>query len=259
MADDVPVVIFCGGEGTRMREETEFKPKPMVMVGGLPILYHIMKKFAHAGSRTFILCLGYKGEMIRQFFQMSEVLHHEPPVGIADDKVHCKKEGWNVHFVDSGLKAGTGHRLLKARHLLQNHPYFWCTYGDGLTDADLMAEMTFAKRQGTVATVLAVHPRNNRWGVLHPGPDGKVIHFVEKPQIKEYVNGGYLVLTPKGFDYLDEEPSTMFESKPFERLVADGQMSMFAHEGFWFAMDTYKDFLELDQMWTQGQTPWKKW
>ncbi len=258
MADSLPVVIWCGGEGTRLREETEFKPKPMVTVGGLPILYHIMKGYAKFGHTTFILCLGYKGEVIKEFFATSEVLHHEPPMDLTAGRVHCSKEGWDVIFADTGLKTLTGGRLWKVREHLKNAPYFLCTYGDGLTDADLNAEIAFAKKQGTACTLLGTHPRS-KWGMVEPGAGGRVKRFIEKPVLRDFVNGGFYVFTPKLFDYLRDDERLAFEDGPIEQMVKDGQVSMYEHDGFWYGMDTYKDYLELNEMWTAGKTPWKKW
>ena len=256
------VVILCGGEGTRLREETEFKPKPMVTVGGSPILWHIMKIYAHYGFNDFVLCLGYKGEAIKQFFLTHELMHNDFTIRLNDraaDKVHKdgKFEDWTITFADTGLKSQTGSRLKRIEKYIDTDDFF-VTYGDGVIDADMGKELEFHKKIGTTATITGVHPQS-RYGLIKPGKGGLVETFVEKPVLFDYINGGFYVFKKEIFDLLSTDEKCVLETEPLSTLAQKKQLSMYRHDGFWYAMDTYKDYLELNRMWDQGKRPWKVW
>lgn len=242
MSKDIKVAILCGGEGTRLREETENKPKPMVMVGGKPILWHIMKIYSIRGYNDFVLCLGYKGDVIKEYF-----------------KVHRDEidKDWDIVFADTGLKAQTGTRIKRAeKHI--NEDDFMATYGDAVADLDVTKVHEYHGKQGTVATLTAVHP-HSKWGLVKSGKDGLIQEFVEKPYLYDYVNGGFFAFKKRMFDYLEDKDDCVLEAKPFSKLVEEKQFSMYKHEGFWHSMDTYKDYLELNKIWDSGKPPWKRW
>jgi len=256
------VVILCGGEGTRLREETEYKPKPMVTVGGLPILWHIMKTYAHYGFNDFVICLGYKGDMIKQFFLSHELMHNDVTICTSDrarDIIHKGKEmdDWTITFAETGLRSNTGSRIKRIEKYIDSDD-FLATYGDGLTSSNIKDGLAFHRKMGTIATLTAVHPQS-KFGLLKPGQGGLVEKFVEKPVLYDYVNGGYYAFKRSIFDHLGAGEGCVLETKPFERLVQGKQMSMFKHDGFWHSMDTYKDYLDLNAMWDSGNRPWKVW
>lgn len=257
------VVILCGGLGTRLREETEFRPKPMVPVGPQPILWHIMKYYACFGHTDFLLCLGYKGEMIKDWFRnylwhtgdVTLSLGRQPAVRFHD---RHDEEDWTVTLADTGEDSLTGRRIRRIRrHLAPDEP-FLLTYGDGLSDVDLDALVAEHRRAGRVVTVTAVHPAG-RFGALSLDDDGRIHTFQEKPQVEAaYVNGGYMVCEPRLFDYLPED-NVAFEREPIARLVADGQLHSYKHEGWWQPMDTYQETQYLNRLWAGGRAPWKRW
>ncbi|MCX6770019.1 MAG: sugar phosphate nucleotidyltransferase [Candidatus Micrarchaeota archaeon] len=256
------VVILCGGEGTRLREETEYKPKPMVTIGGLPILWYIMKTYSHYGYNEFVLCLGYKGDSIKQFFMTHEMMHNDVTIKTSDrarDVIHKTKdfEDWTITFADTGLKSNTGSRIKRIEKYIGTDDFF-LTYGDGLIDSNIEDELKFHRKMKTIGTLTAVHP-HSKLGLIKPGTDGLVETFVEKPVLYDYVNGGFYVFKKDVFDYLDIDENCALETKPMERLVKEKQLAMYKHEGFWHAMDTYKDYLELNGMWDEGKRPWKVW
>jgi glucose-1-phosphate cytidylyltransferase len=257
------VVILCGGEGTRLKEETEYKPKPMVSIGGMPILWHIMKIYSYHGFKDFVLCLGYKGEAIKQFFLNHELMHHDVTMTLNDrgkDRIHHSSESeedWTITFADTGLKSMTGARVKRIEKYIDSDNFF-LTYGDGLANIDLHKLLTFHKTQKTVATLSGIHP-HSRWGLLKHDGNGKVTEFVEKPVLFDYINGGFYCMRKDFFDYLIPNESCVMETEPLTGLAKSGQLSMYKHEGFWHAMDTYKDFLDLNKMWDEGKNPWKVW
>jgi glucose-1-phosphate cytidylyltransferase len=260
--DKMKVVILCGGEGTRLREETEYKPKPMVTVGGMPILWHIMKYYSHYGFNEFVLCLGYKGEMIKEFFLNHELMHNDVTINFRDrrhDTIHKtgEAENWTITFADTGLKTMAGARIKKIEKYIKTDS-FLVTYGDGLSNHDLNAEIAFHRKMGKIATLAGVHP-HSKFGMVKAEDDGTIAKFVEKPVLYDYVNGGFYVFQKGIMDYLSADDSCVLETKPFERLVEKKQMAMFKHDGFWHSMDTYKDFLDLNAMWDSGVRPWKIW
>lgn len=256
------VVILCGGEGTRLREETENKPKPMVSIGGMPILWHIMKAYSHFGYKEFVLCLGYKGDVIKQFFMQQEMMANDVTIKLRDrrsDTVHHAKdtEDWSITFAETGLKAQTGARIKRIEKYIDGDE-FLATYGDAVSDIDIQKLVDFHKKQNTKATLTAVHP-HTRWGLVKSGENGKVEQFVEKPFLYDYVNGGFFAFKKDVFDYIGDEENAILEAEPFAKLVKDKQFSMFKHEGFWHSVDTYKDYLDLNKIWDSGNAKWKRW
>ncbi len=256
------VVILCGGLGTRLREETEYRPKPMVPVGGRPILWHIMKSYARHGHKEFILCLGYKGEVIKDYFR--NYLWHTSDVTLKlgrqpQIKYHSNhdEEDWTVTLLETGQETQTGGRLRRALPFV-NDDTFLFTYGDGLSNSDINASIDFHREQGAVATLTAVRP-SGRFGEL--AMDGQTITaFQEKPeQEAAYINGGFMVLDRRIASYLDPEDSCVFERGPLERLTREGQLKAYCHDGFWQCMDTYREQQMLDKMWQSGNAPWKTW
>ncbi len=257
------VVILCGGRGARLREETEFRPKPMVPVGHRPILWHIMKYYAAFGHTDFILCLGYKGEMIKDWFR--NYLWHTCDVTLSLGraprvKFHDRhdEEDWTVTLADTGEDSLTGRRLRLVRRYIEPGETFLLTYGDGLTDLDIAASVAEHRRAGRAATITAVHPAG-RFGALSLDDDGRIHPFQEKPQVEAaYVNGGYMVCSDRVFEFIPEE-NVAFEREPITRLVAAGELHSFQHEGWWQPMDTWQEMQYLNQLWHEGRAPWKRW
>jgi glucose-1-phosphate cytidylyltransferase len=252
-------VIFAGGFGTRLSEETTTLPKPLIDVGGKPILWHIMKIYSAHGIDEFILCLGYKGYLIKEFF--SNYFLHTADVtfdlGRNRLEVHAAKtEPWRVTLVDTGLQTLTGGRLKRVARYLGNDD-FCLTYGDGVADIDLTALIDFHRRQRTLATLTAVRPPG-RFGALQI-QGSQVTRFQEKPEGGEdLINGGFFVLSPKVLDYIEGD-RTSWEAEPLQQLARDGQLSAFRHDGFWQPMDTLRDKRLLEELWASGTPPWKIW
>ena len=253
------VVILAGGLGTRLAEETEVKPKPMVEVGGHPILWHIMKHYAHHGFKEFFVALGYKGEFIKRYFLDYYSLNGSLTIDLASGAVETDDrecEDWIVHLKNTGLKANTGGRVRRLRPWLGDGT-FMVTYGDGVSNIDLHALLDFHRAHGRVATVTAVRPPA-RFGGLVFDDDSMVTSFIEKPQIGEgWINGGFLVFEPAVFDYLDADESTL-EVDALERLAAAGQLAAYRHHDFWQCMDTVRDRKRLEDLWSTN-APWKVW
>lgn len=258
------VVILCGGKGTRLREETEYRPKPMVPIGGRPILWHIMKTYAHYGHKDFILCLGYKGEMIKDYFRnylwntcdVTLKLGKEPAVKFHD---RHGEEDWSVTLADTGEDSMTAFRVKKIQRFLLPGESFLLTYGDGLSTIDVNHTISEHQAAGKICTISAVHPAG-RFGALRIEDDGKIHAFSEKPQFEEaFVNGGYMVCDYKMFEYLPQDPNMMLERKPMDDLVRDGQLHAYRHEGFWQPMDTYQESQHLNALWDSGNAPWRVW
>lgn len=252
----VPVVILCGGRGTRMREETEVRPKPMVEVGGRPILWHIMKNYARAGFTDFVLCLGYKGDVIKDYFLSFATRHADVRVRTGAGEVEVlgpAGDDWNVLLAETGERTQTGGRLLAVRRHLRET--FLMTYGDGVSDVDPRAVLEAHRRAGRAATVTAVRPPS-RFGELRV-EEGKVLSFSEKPQVANgWINGGFFALEPRALDAI--EGDVMFEGPPLERLTAAGDLAGYVHEGFWHCIDTPRDLDSLNDLWKAG-APWRTW
>ena len=260
--DSMKTVILCGGIGTRLREETEFRPKPMVEVGGRPILWHIMKIYAQHRLCDFILCLGYKGHVIKDYFLNYEAMNNDFTITLEHDRqirYHGSHEehGFNVTLADTGADTMTGGRVKRIEGYVDGDT-FMVTYGDGLADIDITRLLAFHRAHGKLATVTTVRPIS-RFGVLDIQGDGLVKQFAEKPQSEGWINAGYFVFHRRVFDYLKSDAGCIMEHEPLERLAADGQMVAFRHEGFFFAMDTYREYEALNKMWDSGQAPWKVW
>ena len=258
------VVILCGGRGTRLREETEFRPKPMVPIGPRPILWHIMKYYAHFGHKDFILCLGYKGDMIKEYFRnylwntcdISLSLGRQPKVKFHD---RHNEEDWTVTLADTGPESMTGYRLKLVQRYIPKGESFLFTYGDGLSNIDINASIKEHKRSGKSCTISAVHP-SGRFGALIIEQEGTIHEFAEKPPMEAaYVNGGYMVCDHRVFKHLPDDPSVMFEREPISSMVRKGQLHSYRHEGFWQPMDTYQETQYLNKLWNEGKAPWKVW
>ena len=251
-------VILAGGRGTRIAEESEHRPKPMVEVGGRPLLWHIMKSYAHHGITEFVVCLGYKGYVIKEFFINYYRHMADLEIDLADGShriLGSQSENWKITLVDTGLDTMTGGRLKRVRHLLGDET-FCMTYGDGLSDIDIGAELSFHARIGRLATVAAVQPPG-RFGVLGLDRDGAVTRFEEKPSDENgWINGGFFVLEPGVFDYIDND-ATSWEREPLSRLASDGQLAAFTHRGYWQPCDTLRDKHELEALWSTGRAPWR--
>jgi glucose-1-phosphate cytidylyltransferase len=251
------VIILAGGLGSRLAEETDAKPKPMVEIGGRPILWHIMKIYAAAGYEEFVVALGYKGEVIKNYFLNYYYLRNDFTLRLGDGQIDVHdgdRENWIVHLIDTGLHTQTGGRVKRLSSLIGQQT-FMMTYGDGVADLDIGKLVAFHRSHGKLATVTAVRPPA-RFGGVHF--DGALVNsFVEKPQIGEgWVNGGFFVLEPPVFDYIRGD-ETVFEREPLERLARDGQLAAYRHETFWQCMDTLRDVRLLDSLWVRGEAPWK--
>jgi glucose-1-phosphate cytidylyltransferase len=255
-------VILCGGQGTRLREETEFRPKPLVEVGGRPILWHIMKSYAHHGFRDFVLCLGYRGGAFKEYFLNYEAMNNDFTICLGQNQrityhdAH-REQDYKVTLADTGLNTMTGARIKMAeRHV--GGDTFMATYGDGVSDVDITRLLQFHKSHGRLATLTTVRPVS-RFGVVELGGDGRVLNFAEKPNVKGWINAGFFVFERGVFDYLDIDPNCILEREPLEKLTRDGELIAYRHEGFFYAMDTYRDYLYLNELWTRNEAPWAVW
>ncbi|HET7218705.1 MAG TPA: glucose-1-phosphate cytidylyltransferase [Vicinamibacterales bacterium] len=255
-------LILCGGMGTRLREETEYRPKPMVEIGGRPILWHIMKCYAAHGFTDFVLCLGYRGETIKEYFLNYEAMNNDFTIELGKPNAVCYHDahgenGWRVTLVDTGLQTMTGARIKRAsRHVSGDR--FMVTYGDGVSNVDLRNLVAFHERAGTLATVTGVHP-SSRFGELMVTGD-RVSQFSEKPQThKGLINGGFFVFERQALEYLSDDANCVLEREPLERLSNDGQLAVYQHAGFWQCMDTYRDYQHLNHLWESGGAEWKQW
>lgn len=253
------VVILAGGRGTRLAEETTYRPKPMVEIGDKPILWHIMKIYASHGIDDFIIACGYKGDMIKEYFHNYFIHNSDYFVDLRSGKLeilNSSKLDWRVGVVNTGLDTQTGGRLLRVRHLIPDDT-FMLTYGDGVSDVDISKLLAFHRQHGRVATVTAVRPPA-RFGGLGLEAD-TVTTFSEKPQTAEgWINGGFFVFERKVFEYLTGDDAIL-ERQPLERLAAEGELVAFRHEGFWQPMDTLRERQLLESLWRESQAPWKNW
>jgi glucose-1-phosphate cytidylyltransferase len=256
------VVILCGGLGTRLREETEYRPKPLVPIGERPIVWHIMKTYAAFGFTEFVLALGYKGEMIKDFFLNYDILYNDFSLELGSKRVtplgpSRAEEDWRITFVDTGQETQTGGRLKRLQPLLSDEPRFMLTYGDGVADIDINRLLEFHTDAKCAAVVTGVRPLT-RFGELVVEGDS-VRRFAEKPASHDgWINGGYFVMTPRIFEYIEGD-RTALEQQPMERLAADGQLAIYKHDGYWQCMDTYRELQMLNQQWTTGHAPWTRW
>ncbi|MDX1486365.1 MAG: glucose-1-phosphate cytidylyltransferase [Alphaproteobacteria bacterium] len=261
LASDLDVMILCGGLGTRLREETEFKPKPMVEIGGRPILWHIMKHYHGFGVRNFILCLGYKGDVIRDYFLNYRRRNSDFAVDFSDGTIEELSNGfdedWRVVLAETGTDSLTGTRIRKALKYVRGNR-FLATYGDGVCDVDINALIHHHESKGRAATVTAVHP-SSRYGELAIS-NGAVKTFREKPQVTDgWINGGFFVFERHAFDRLAEDENAGLEQGVLEYLAEDEQLAVYQHPGFWQCMDTYREMQLLNEIWQKGTAPWKTW
>jgi glucose-1-phosphate cytidylyltransferase len=252
-------VILAGGLGTRLSEETSVKPKPMVEIGGRPMLWHIMNIYAHAGYEEFAVALGYKGEVIKDYFLDFHALNSDLTVNLGSGDVSVydgSRPEWTVHLVDTGAKTMTGGRIKRLAHLLEDGT-FMLTYGDGVTDLDLNKVVEFHKSHGKLCTVTAVHIPS-RFGTFDLSEDGAVNQFQEKSRhAGDWINGGFFVCEPDVLEFIEGD-DTVWERGPLEKLSSKGELMAYRHEGFWFAMDSLREKQLLEQMWAEG-APWKIW
>jgi len=253
-------VILAGGMGTRIAEETDVRPKPMVEVGGKPILWHVMKTYSHFGVNDFVICLGYKGYLIKEYFANYFLHQSDVTIDIGRNTTEWHEsfaEPWRVTLIDTGPATMTGGRIKRILPHVAGDDAFCLTYGDGVADVDIPAAIAFHRAQGTLATVTAVQPPGRFGGMALSG--GKVIDFVEKPQGDGgWINGGFFVLSPKVGEYIAGD-ETIWEFGPLERLAREGQLASFEHRGFFQPMDTIRDKTHLNELWDQGRAPWALW
>lgn len=254
------VVLLAGGLGTRLSEETALKPKPMVEIGGKPILWHIMKIYSHYGYNDFIICLGYKGYLIKEYFHHYYYHHADLTIDLSNNSVeyhHSKAEPWKVTLIDTGLNTMTGGRIKRIKEYTGNNT-FMLTYGDGVGNVNIPALLSFHRKHGLLATMTAVQ-LSGRFGAITLSDDDIVKSFLEKPKGDgAWINGGFFVLEPGIFDYIDSD-STIWEHNPLENLAKDNQLGAFKHAGFWRPMDTIRDQKDLEQYWQTSKAAWKVW
>lgn len=261
-AEEIPVVILAGGLGTRLREETERVPKPLVSIGENPILWHIMKLYAHHDFNRFVLCLGYKSWLIKEFFLRYR--EHVCDFTLALNGDHQPEfhgndadENWEITFAETGLMTATGGRLWRVQDYIDTDTFMF-TYGDGIGRVDISALLDFHYRSGRIGTVTGVHP-TSRYGELTER-DGRAVAFNEKPTTPEgFVSGGFFVFQREFLDYLNDDPQLFFEHAPLQDLARAGELAVFPHAGFWMGMDTHREFTALNEMWASGNAPWKVW
>lgn len=253
-------VILAGGLGTRISEETQVRPKPMVEIGGKPILWHLMKIYSHYGISDFVICLGYRGYLIKEYFANYFIHTSDVTIDLAENRMEVHRrnaEPWRVTLVDTGEHTQTGGRLRRVRRFLDSEESFCFTYGDGLSNVDVAGLLRFHDQQGRLATVTAVLPPG-RFGVLTM-EERRITGFREKPPGDgSRINGGFFVLSPSVIDYIAGD-ETVWEREPLERLAQEGQLSAFVHDGFWQPMDHLRDKMMLEELWGRGNAPWKIW
>ena len=258
---EVPVFVLCGGLGTRFREQTEFRPKPMILIGDHPILWHILRTYSAHGFRKFVLCVGYKAEVIKAYFLSYHSFNADFTVDLATNHLTIHSvdhaDNWQVTLADTGVETMTGGRIARAAaRYLGDAEHFAVTYGDGLTDADLTAELEFHLAQQRVGTVLGINPPSRFGEIQLTG--NQVRHFDEKPAFKTtWINGGYFLFQRKFLEYLSPHDSCVLEQDPLARLAEDGQLSMYKHDGYWACMDTQRDHDDLNARWERGEAPWR--
>jgi glucose-1-phosphate cytidylyltransferase len=256
---EMKVVLLAGGLGTRMREETEYKPKPMVEIGGRPVLWHLMKSFSVHNLTEFVVCTGYRSDVIKEYFLNYEARLNDFTVRLGSEskiEIHDQQDegDWAITISDTGASTMTGGRVKKVQKYVNGR--FMVTYGDGLADVNITELLAFHEAHGKLATVTTVRPLS-RFGVMDLDESGIVQRFREKPQTEDYVNAGFFVFEPEVFNYLDEE--CILEQEPLERLAREGQLVAYRHNGFWQPMDTFREYTMLNEMWEDGSAPWKTW
>ena len=256
------VVILCGGRGERLGEHGVQVPKALIDIGGRPVIWHLLKLYEHHGLKDFILCLGYLGDQIKRYFLDHHWLHSDLTLETDDSgavQLHKHRVGaeqWRVTLADTGLDTNTGGRIQRIQPYLGDDDVFCVTYGDGLADIDLRALINFHRAHGRIGTLTAVQPRSS-FGLIKLDADGAVTAFEEKPVLKEWINGGFFVFHRRLFEFLEED--SVLEKAPLERLARERQLMAYRHAGFWKCMDTYKDNVELNELWDAGAAAWKVW
>jgi glucose-1-phosphate cytidylyltransferase len=256
------VVILCGGKGTRLREETEYRPKPMVNIGGRPILWHIMKTYAHYGFKDFILCLGYKGDIIKEYFLNYEAMNNDFTISLGNHNSirlydNHRENDWTVTLADTGEETMTGSRVKRIQKYIDCDSFF-LTYGDGLANVNINDLLQYHRSHGKIGTMTGVRP-SSRFGELNL-QGTRVVRFNEKPQVMDgLVNGGYFVFNTQFFDYVQNDDNCILEKEPLETLATDEQLIVYPHLGFWQCMDTYREYELLNSMWKSNQIPWRVW
>lgn len=259
---NMKVLLLAGGFGTRLSEETDIRPKPMVEIGGKPILWHIMKIYSKYGFNDFVILLGYKGYYIKEYFANYFLHQSDVTIDMRDGKMEVlnnSSEPWKVTLLDTGLNSMTGSRIKKAQKLIGNES-FMLTYGDGVSDINIEELVKFHKSHGKVVTMTSAQPEG-RFGALNIEENNQVTHFLEKPKGDGgWINAGFFVCEPKVFDYIeDSDDSIVFEQKPLQSLAQDGEIFTFKHNGFWKPMDSLKDKNDLNKLWSENKAPWKVW
>lgn len=256
------VIILAGGLGTRLSEETDLKPKPMVEIGNRPILWHIMKIYSAYGFNDFIICCGYKGFMIKHYFANYFLHQADITIDLIGNSIevhNSKAEPWRITLVDTGINTMTGGRIKRIQEYVGNET-FMLTYGDGVSNINIKTLLDFHKKSGKLATVTAVQQKAGRFGALGLNDGNTVLTFTEKPIVENvWINSGFFILEPEIFDYITEGDSTIWEHTPLENLAKDNQLVAFKHTGFWKPMDTLRDRLELENLWNSGKCDWKIW
>lgn len=255
-------IILCGGTGTRLKEETEYKPKPMIMVGGKPILWHIMKIYASYGYNEFVLALGYKADYIKDFFLNQKAFTSDFALDTRSHNTQfyldnrTEVDHFKITFVDTGLETLPGERILRCeKYIPKKDKYFMVTYGDGVSDINIDLLIKFHKKQNTIGTITGIHP-SFKYGIVKTNNDNLVKEFSEKPVMSDWVNGGFMIFDKRFFKY--QKPKEL-EHSALKRLAAINQLSLYPHMGFWFAVDTNKEYEELNKIWDSGKAPWKVW
>ena len=255
------VVILAGGLGTRISEESDFKPKPMIEIGGKPILWHIMKIYSHYGFNDFIICCGYKAYVIKDYFHHYYMHQADMTINLGNNSIdyhNSKAEPWCVTLIDTGINTMTGGRIKRIQPYVGDEP-FMLTYGDGVSNVNIAALLEYHKKNNKLATLTAVQP-SGKFGALDYYDNNEIISFKEKPKGDgAWINGGFFVCEPSVFEYIREGDETVWERGPLEGLASDEKLNAFKHEGFWQPMDTLRDKNELEKLWAQGQAPWKLW
>jgi glucose-1-phosphate cytidylyltransferase len=257
----VKVVILAGGLGTRLREETEYRPKPLVEVGGRPLIWHVMKTFAHHGQKEFVICLGYRGNMIKEYFLTYEAMTNDFTIGLGAQHqityhgLHDEQD-FQVTLADTGIDTMTGGRVKRIQRFVTDDT-FLVTYGDGVADVDVRGLIAFHRAHGRMATVTTVRPIS-RFGVLDLDAEGRVLRFAEKPTLDGWTSAGFFVFNREVFELLDDD-ACVLERGPLEHLARAGELVAYRHDGFFFAVDTYREYKHLNELWAAGEAKWKVW